>query len=446
MIVLGWLLCHAAFVHAIEAGSGTPPGQTGSRSWIELLLRQPSQWFEQGGLWLKLLGAFFLGMALNLTPCVYPMIPVTVAFFSSQAAGRGRRVIQLALLYVLGLSLQYALLGLLAARTGMLFGSWLQQPSVLFGIAVVIVALACSMFGLYELRLPHAVVQRFGRASSGRWGAFVMGMVVGVIAAPCVGPLVLSLLLVVSQLAHPLTGFLLFFALGLGMGLPYVFLALAARRVSRWPKAGPWLVWSKRVLGVVLLGLALYVLKPLLPARLLHVLVLGLLIGSGVYLGWLEPTRAHRSQLRWIRRVVGTGLIVAAIASSWPKPHPVPMVPWIPYSDAAFEHAQREQRPIVVDVYADWCLPCVEMDHVTFRHPEVVEAVAQVAMLRVDVTRGASDDVAAFLSHRKIYGAPTMLFIDRTGHERLDLRLTGFAGPEEFLERLQRMLEDSSQR
>jgi len=427
LLIIAGLLMWPAVLAAQETSAAPPLG------WLGDTIRQH-------GLGVGLLAVFLGGIALNVTPCVYPMIPVTIAFFSSQAAGEVKRVRQLALLYVLGLSLHYALLGLLAAKTGMLFGAWLQRPGVLVAIAIVIVALSLSMFGLYELRVPHALAQRFGRASSGLWGAFVMGMVVGVIAAPCVGPLVLSLLLVVSQLAHPVTGFLLFFALGLGMGLPYVFLALAARRVSRWPKAGPWLVWSKRVLGVVLLGLALYVLKPLLPARLLHVLVLGLLIGSGVYLGWLTPTRAHRSRLLWIRRVVGTGLIVAAIAGSWPKPHLAPMVSWIPYSDAALEHAQREQRPIVVDIYADWCLPCVEMDHVTFRHPEVVEAVANVAMLRVDVTRGASDDVAAFLSRQKIYGAPTMLFIDRTGHERLDLRLTGFAGPEEFLDRLTQIL------
>jgi len=408
---------------------------------------QPLGWLgdtiRQHGLGVGLLAVFLGGVALNATPCVYPMIPVTIAFFTSQAAGDIKRVRRLAFAYVLGLSLHYAALGVLAAKTGMLFGAWLQRPMVLVTIAAIIVALSLSLFGLYELRVPSVITQRFGRASSGVGGAFVMGMVVGVIAAPCVGPLVLSLLLIVSQLAHPLTGFLLFFALGLGMGLPYAFLALAARRVSRWPKAGPWLVWSKRALGVILLGLALYVLKPVLPAQLLHLMALGLLIGAGVYLGWLEPTRTPRSRSVWVRRAVGTGLIVAAIAWGWPKPHPAPMVPWISYSAAAFERAQREHQPIIVDVYADWCLPCVEMDHVTFRDPDVVQAVSSVAMMRVDVTRGASDEAAAFLTRRQIYGAPTIIFVDRTGHERLDLRLAGFADPEEFLERLAQILQEA---
>ena len=404
-----------------------------SMGWIGEVIRQH-------GLGVGWLAVLLGGLALNLTPCVYPMIPVTLAFFSSQATGAGKRMARLTGVYVLGMSLQYAVLGLVAAKTGKLFGSWLQHPGVLLAIAAVIVALSLSMFGLYELRLPHAVTQRLGRASSGLWGAFMMGLVVGLVAAPCVGPLVLSLLLVVGQLADPLTGFLLFFALGLGMGLPYLALGLAARRVSRWPKADAWLLWSKKLLGVVLLGLSLYLLKSLLPAWLLHALAMGLLIGFGVYLGWVEGTRSRSAYFLWIRRVVGVGMIVAAIAGNWPPSHPAATVHWIPYSEAALEQAQRAQRPIVIDVYADWCLPCVETDHVTFRHPEVVRALATVVTLRVDVTRGVEDEAAALLSRRQIYGAPTIVFIDRTGHERLDLRLTGFVEPEEFLAQLQQIL------
>ena len=360
--------------------------------WGAAAAAQPLGWLndviQRHGLWWALPAVFLGGLALNLTPCVYPMIPVTLAFFSSQAAGAWRRTAWLACCYVLGISLNYALLGVLAAQTGALFGSWLQQPIVIVGVALVVVALALSMFGLYDLRPPQALTRRMGQASAGFWGAFVMGLVVGLVAAPCIGPVVLGLLLLIGQLGDPAAGFLLFFVLGLGMGMPYVVLGMAAHRIGRLPKAGAWLVWSKRALGVVLLGVALFFLTPLLP----------------------------RPQ---------------AMTSP---------VAWVPYTEAALEQAQRAQRPILIDIYADWCLPCVEMDHVTFHHPDVARALASVATLRVDATREVSPEAERLLERHHVYGAPTLLFFDRSGRERLDLRLEGFATPDEFLERLEDML------
>lgn len=426
-LLIGWTL-----LPSMVWGAAEPPLRESplSADWLSGII-------SRYGLGLGLLATLVGGLALNLTPCVYPMIPVTLAFFTSQGAGSLKRTAVLASFYVAGLSLNYALLGLIAARTGVLFGSWLQQPAVLFGVALVIVALALSMFGLYDLRLPAALTRRLGTASTGRWGAFLMGMVVGLIAAPCIGPFVVGLLLLVSHLANPVAGFFLFFMLGLGMGLPYLVLGASAHRIGQLPRAGPWLVWSKKVLGVVLLGLALYFVKPLLPEALTGLLVVGLLVGSGIYLGWLDRTG---SPGRWFVRArwcVGVGLLVMAAAVAWPRPRPGPAVAWVPYSQAAFEQAQRDGRPILIDIYADWCLPCVEMDHATFRHPSVVQALGSVTTLRVDATTEVSADGEALLDRFHVYGAPTILFFDRTGREQTTLRLMGFEGPEEFLRRLE---------
>ena len=399
---------------------------------------QPLGWLadviQHRGVWLGLLAVFVGGLALNLTPCVYPMIPVTLAFFSSQSAGKLRRTALLAILYVLGISVNYAILGVVAAKTGVLFGSWLQMPVVVVGIDLIIVALSLSMFGFYDLRLPRALTDRFGHASAGLGGAFVMGLVVGFVAAPCIGPFVLGLLLLVSQLANPAVGFLLFFVLGLGMGLPYVALGMVAQRFGRLPKAGAWLVWSKHVLGVVLLGLALYFITPHLPAPVARIGLTGLLLGAGVYLGWLDRIESRGRRFVSIRRLVGSGLMLAALLVMWPKPQTGPGVTWTPYSEAALEQAQRDGRPVIVDIYADWCLPCVELDHVTFRHPDVIQALAPVATLRVDVTREVSPEGERLFERYDIYGAPTVLLFDRRGRERPDLRLTGFVKPDEFLE------------
>jgi len=404
---------------------------------------QPSDWLrevlDRHGWWWGLPAVWLVGLSLNLTPCVYPMIPVTLAFFSGQSAGSLGRAARLAGCYVLGIALNYAVLGFLAARAGLLFGSWLQHPAVLVGFAVVVVVLSLSMFGLYELRPPQILIRRLGQASAGLWGAVAMGLVVGLVAAPCIGPVVLGLILLVGQLGDAVAGFLLFFVMGLGMGTPYVALGMAASRVGQLPKAGGWLVWTKKGLGIVLLGLGLFFLNPLLPPQAAWMAAAGLLLGAGVYLGWLERSRGRGKSFLWVRRVVGGVLVVAAIGVVWPRPPATSPVAWAPYSEAALEQAQRAHQPILIDIYADWCLPCVEMDHVTFRHPDVVPALAAVTTLRVDATREVSPDAERLLDRYGVYGAPTILFFDRSGRERTDLRLAGFATPDEFLERLEQI-------
>ena len=433
----------SGFVAAALAEAASSSGSVGFvqryGDWLGALV-------HQHGLWVGLPMAFLGGLLLNLTPCVYPMIPVTLAFFSAQtssAPGRPRatfhRAARLAACYVLGIALNYAVLGLLAAKTGSLFGAWLQQPMVLIGVAAIIVALSLSLFGFYELTLPAVVRHRLGQASTGAWGAFLMGLVVGLVAAPCIGPVLLALLLVASQLANPFSGFLLFFVLGLGMGLPYVVLGMAAPWATRLPKSGLWLLWCKQVLGLCLLGLALWFLRPLVPSGLFPKLVAGLLIGAGFSLGWGVRVEAAGRWFRGVRSLSGLGLLLAAILVVWPRTPAGPTVTWIPYSEPALEEAQRSGRPTLVDVYADWCIPCVEMDHVTFRHPEVVRALAAVNTLRLDVTESVSPDGERLLEHYQIFGAPTVLLFDRTGRERGELRLLGFVQPKEFLGRLDRL-------
>lgn len=353
------------------------------------------QWLSSDSVGVWVVAVFLGGLALNLTPCVYPMIPVTLAFFSAQAAGRLRSTVRLALLYVVGLSLSYAVLGFIAAKTGALLGAWLQQPAVLILLACLVVALALSMFGLYELHLPRWLANRLGQASTGSLGAVVMGMSVGLVAAPCIGPVVLALLLHVGRLANPALGFLLFFVMGLGMGLPYVFLGVWANRLSRWPKAGRWLVWMKRVLGVVLLGLALYLLRPV----------------------WRPVIRPNPNQ---------------------PKTA-VSRIRWQSYTAQALEAAKQEKRVALVDVYADWCIPCVELDHVTLRHRDVVQRLAGAVTLRIDATQGVGAEGQQFLDRYAVFGVPTILMFDRQGQEHPELRVNGFVTPQALLERLSKL-------
>lgn len=394
---------------------------------------------EERGLWLGLIAVFLGGLALNLTPCVYPMIPVTLAYFGGQSAGKSRKTVTLAVSYVLGISISYAILGLVAAKTGSLIGSWLQQPAVLIGVAVVIVVLSLSMFGLYDLSAPQSVIQRVGQGSAGIGGAFLMGLGVGVIAAPCIGPFVLGLFLFVGKLANPLIGFLIFFVLGLGMGVPYIALAMGASSVNRLPKSGAWLVWSKKVLGVILLGLALYFIRPLVSGTVFVVSASVLLMGAGIYLGILEQTRVQHRLFPWIRKLVGLGLVVAGLMVVLPRPVPPPAVVWDAYTIERLEAARLEGKAVIIDVYADWCLPCIELDHVTFRHPDVVAVLETMTPLRVDATQSVTEEAEALLEKHNVYGVPTVLLFDREGNERKDLRILGFIKPDEALRRLEQL-------
>ncbi|HEX9780177.1 MAG TPA: cytochrome c biogenesis protein CcdA [bacterium] len=394
---------------------------------------------ERNGIWLGLLAVLLGGLALNLTPCVYPMIPVTLAFFSGQAAGGTLRTLRLALLYVCGISLSYAVLGLFAAKTGALLGSWLQQPAVVLTVSAVICALALSMFGFYELRPPAAVARLLGQAPAGLLGAFVMGLVVGLVAAPCVGPFILGLLLVIGKLGSAWLGFALLFTLGVGMGLPYLFLALAADRVGHLPRSGAWLVWIKQALGFVLLGLALYFVRSLLSPWLLTGASVALLLAAAVYLGWLARPAPASRPFRLFRWGAALVLLAAAVGTAWPRPAPVASN-WTPYTEAAFERARAERRPVIIDIYADWCIPCVELDHATFRHPDVVRALEHAATFRVDATREVSPDAERLLERYDVIGVPTVLLIGPDGEERAELRLMGFEPPQAFLERLKRIL------
>ncbi|MEO8036799.1 MAG: cytochrome c biogenesis protein CcdA, partial [Acidobacteriota bacterium] len=197
--------------------------------------------FASRGLPLTLLAIFILGLALNLTPCVYPLIPITIGYFSSQSKGSRSQRIALSVAYVVGLAITYSALGVFSALSGRLFGAWLQLPAVLIFFALLMLVMASSMFGAFEITVPHFISDRSG-GRAGVAGALTMGLLIGIVAAPCVGPFVISLIALVSQLASPTLGFLMFFVLALGLGLPYLILGVFSSGLSELPRSGMWMV------------------------------------------------------------------------------------------------------------------------------------------------------------------------------------------------------------
>ena len=242
-----------------------------------------------------LLGVFAGGMALNLTPCVYPLIPITVSYFGGQAIkdqlGRGKLLVH-GVCYMLGLAITNSTLGVVAALTGGLMGALLQNPVVLIGIAVILVGFAASLFGLWELRLPSGLTQAAAKSYTGYFGSLFMGLSLGIVAAPCIGPFVLGLLTWVAGMGSPVIGFLVFFVLSLGLGLPLSLLAIFAGQINKLPRAGGWMLWVRKAMGWVLVGMAVHFVSPVMPEVWSVVLLALVASAAGIHLGWFDGNQA----------------------------------------------------------------------------------------------------------------------------------------------------------
>ena len=294
----------------------------------------PSE-FAQGGLLLQLAIVFLAGLALNLTPCVYPLIPITVGFFAAQKQGSRGHTWLLAATYVLGMSMTYSALGVLAALSGRLFGAALQSPWVVGLIVAVLLALAASMFGAWELRVP-AWATRVSGGRSGIGGSLVMGLVVGLVAAPCIGPFVLGLLTYVGQRHDAGLGFILFFTLSLGLGLPYLLLGAFTGALDRLPNSGAWMVGVRKLFGVLLIALAGYFARPLLPHPAGDLLLAGILVIGGLYL--LVVARPGNEQPlvdRCMRLASAAVLVAGVLLMPGQTRSAAGKVTWQPYNESA---------------------------------------------------------------------------------------------------------------
>lgn len=429
----------------IEITFGTPElAATGAESGFVENLGDPG-WLEGflagASLPAKLGMVLLLGLGLNLTPCVYPLISVTLSYFGAQGGQGGgeeanRSTLPLAAAYVLGITLSFAILGTTAALAGGLFGAPLQHPAVLVGLALLLLGLAGSSFGLYELRAPYALVNRVGAARTGSGGALLMGLTMGIVAAPCIGPVVLGLLVYVGTEKDALLGFLLFATMGLGMGLPYVALASAAGSISKLPRSGEWLRWTNRVFGVILIGMAYYFLTPLIPAEIEDILLPLIVAAGSIYLGFLEPSGAALRGFRTLKRGVGVVGLGLGIWLALPGEPMAAGIRWQPLTPASLSQAIEEQRPAVVEFGAEWCLPCVEMEHSTFIDPAVTHEARSFSMLQADVTEDSPAN-DALLEEFEVAGVPTIIFYDADGAEQE--RVVGFVNARRMLDTMRRV-------
>ncbi len=391
------------------------------------------------GLLVTLFLIFLGGLALNLTPCVYPLIPVTISYFGG-IEHKGRGFIN-ALSYVLGIAVMYSLLGTAAALSGKMLGTQLTSPIVSVVIAAIMVLLALSMFGLYEIRVPGFVMRLAGgEAKTGFAGSFIMGVTMGLVAAPCIGPFVVGLLTYVAVLGDPFRGFIMFFFLAIGLGLPYLILGTFSSKLSSLPRSGEWMIGVRRIFGFILLVMAVYFLDPVLEKTTYNILFSLILVAGGAWLIIFDRSGEKARGFHIIKSVIAIAMIIAGTLFYSPNLKSSNEIHWYQYSETVLRDARNNGKPVVIDFYADWCIPCKELDTLTYSDPRVQRYDGRIVFIKVDLTNDKGEFVQKIKRQYDIKGVPTVVFLGRDGREIKELRLTGFENAESFIKRLERVL------
>ncbi|MFA6601025.1 MAG: cytochrome c biogenesis protein CcdA [Candidatus Omnitrophota bacterium] len=375
---------------------------------------------------------YLTGLALNLTPCVYPMISVTVSVLgANQDAGRFKAFLR-ALVYVLGLSTMFSVLGFAAAIGGALFGAMLQNPWVLTAAGLFILALALSMLGFYTLRFPSGVLSALSKRRVMNWlGIYLAGMMVGIFAAPCIGPPVVALMTLLATKGDALFAFLIFFVMALGLGTPYLVLGTFSGLLKRLPRSGTWLVWVEKFFGFILLVVAAFYLIAAWAPYLMGFLLPCSLVTGGLFLGFWVRSAADKPSFRYTKRALGVLAVVIGILSLVQPPRE--RVQWESYSPAKLAAAAQAKRPVVIDFYADWCIPCHELERFTYSNRRVIEALDLFVRLKVDLTQPDAPDTMELVRQYNVFGVPTAVFLDPFGREIEEARISGFVSPDEML-------------
>lgn len=386
---------------------------------------------------------FITGLAVNLTPCVYPMLTVTVSLFKPPQGQQVRLLSSFgkALIYVLGIAVMYSALGVFAAMTGALFGGILQNKLVVLTVAILMLGLALSMFGVFQLRVPSGLLQQLERLRKARFfGLFFAGMFVGIFAAPCIGPPVLALLTSVADRGNPLLGFLSFFIFSLGLGFPYLILGTFSGLLKKIPKAGSWLMWVEHAFGVILLGFSLYYFVIAINSEFVKWVLPVTLVLGGVYIGFIEKSGKEKPLFVRLKWVAGLASLIFGISIMASILTPKESLAWDEYKSYKVATAKEKKQPVVIDFYADWCITCHELENFVFSNPAVAKELKKFVRLRVDATDMMAPAVQEVVEKYRVFGLPMIVFLDENGQEVEDARVAGYLPPAEFLESLEMVL------
>ena len=449
------------------ASAGAAAGSVPAAGWAPDAVSDEiriKQLLGNAGFWVIVASFFGFGVALAFTPCVLPMIPILSGIVVGNGADITRsRALALTLIYVLGMAITYAIAGVLAGLSGAMLAAALQNAWVLTAFAGVFVVLALSMFGLYELQLPSGlqswIAERSNRVGGGRLaGVFLMGALSALIVGPCVAPPLAGALLFIAERGEVALGGSALFAMALGMGAPLVGVGASAGVLL--PKVGPWMQSVKQFFGVILLGLAIWIVSPVIPVVAQMLAWAILLITSAIYLHALDPLPPAATGVKrlWkgigvIALLAGASLLLGALgggrdilqplaglriatsplppAGSGPAAAALPFERVASVADLDARLQSAAGKPVMLDFYADWCVSCKEMEHFTFSDDGVRSRMANFVLLKADVTANNEAD-KALLKRFSLFGPPGIIFFDRQGRELNGLRVIGYQPPSRF--------------
>ncbi|MDP2229448.1 protein-disulfide reductase DsbD [Methylotenera sp.] len=421
-----------------------------------------TQVLKSGNLWLVIAGFFVAGLLLSLTPCVLPMIPILSSIIvgsqSKQIRPSRLHAFGLSVAYVLGMALSYTLAGIAAGLSGDLISQSLQNAWVLGATAFIFILLAFSMFGFYELKLPQSFEDKMLNTSNklkgGQFlGVFVMGALSALIVSPCVAAPLAGALIYIGQTHNVLLGGVGLFALAIGMGMPLLLIGASAG--SLLPKTGNWMNAVRNFFGVLMLGMAIWLISPIIPVSIQLALWAILLIVTAVYHNALDNLPAHASNYAklWkgvavIVLIFGVALLIGALSGSKSALQPLnnfsiasgnqsKNTPSLAFTRIASiaelekKLAETNGQPVMLDFYADWCVACKELEDLTFSDPKVQQQLRNTMLLQVDVTANTDED-KALLKRFGLYGPPGIAFFNGHGQEMTTLKTVGFQNADRF--------------
>jgi thiol:disulfide interchange protein DsbD len=431
--------------------------------------------FAGGAVWLS-------GLLTAMTPCVYPLIPITVSIFGARKAESRAKAVLLTSAYVVGMGVVFAILGAIAGLSGKAFGSQLSNPWVIGALAVFMLVLASSMFGAFELALPQPIQQRLNSVGgAGPLGAFLMGTVSALIAAPCTGPALLAILTFISNTRNVGLGASLMFVYAMGIGAPFFLIGVFAVRL---PKGGVWMEWIKSVFGVALVAMALGYIRDAIPAvkdfvadtggevgRLPGAVVAAAIVFAGVLAGAIHLSFKEGARQATLK-ALGVAVVVLAVmirigamaappvGALWVRlgvvnppateplkwallfPPRAQVVPTVEPFELALANAKASGKPVMIDFFADWCAACKELDHEVYVDPEVVGEASRFVTIKVDATND-DDAIAQLFERYHVPGLPTVAFMDGDGEHLAEPRVTGFLEPGAFVKLMRRVKSGS---
>ena len=396
----------------------------------------------QTNLPLAFLLVFIGGILASLTPCVYPIIPITIGYIGSKSRGSKYKGFILSIFFVLGLSITYSILGIIAAATGSVFGSLMQTPVVITGISLIFIAMALSMFGLYDIQLPPSItakLQSGGSKHKGFIGSFLIGMITGLIAAPCVGPIIISLLAWIAKTGSLFLGFWLLFIFAWGMGILFILVGTFAGILNNMPKSGKWMEYIKYFFGILLLGTAFYYLKIVINPHIYKILIGITLITGGVYV--YKKEKKFSEVIKYLLIIFGMFYIFYGLSNLYginilnqkrliSNNKKELIYDYINDDKKAFLIAKKENKLLFIDFYADWCVECKELEEKTYINPEVQKVLKNFIKLKMDFTKN-NDWAKRKRDEYKIQGLPTVIFFTPAGKEIK--RFYGYKDSKEFL-------------